>query len=633
MDRRANVAGEHAACRYPFLMERTASQHEPRPRIATIFLAAFLGGAAAAVGVNRFLDLRREAEHPTVECEPIFVAARGIAAGDPVTVWDVSLKDWPKATAPSDALRMDDSLEGQFAIRTVREGQPLLRSNIAREAARSDPAGREPAAVGPATVGEEQPFDLAAPPRPPERSTSRLVPEKVVSHESRPVDERRAEGITAAAETGFGVEDNGPVDSPTVDSPTVDSPTVDSPTVDSPVVDSPAVAVAATPTASNMVAAESGWGDGPTGRLWPNSPPHVMDDVPGVKRPQKPEVFLPGKSPGGLFPRPVGGAAAEPTDASEPVDGVGPVELKTAILGGLANTAETLPGTSSTVEPHSPERSESPDAPSRSAFAQPSEASAIVDGKGDGVESSAPDRPEAVRDGAASEEPLIAVSPGIESLEAGGDAADGRAEGMPSSAETAGPPVRSSPSPAESASAPGTPAPAAGDSAAGPTAPAGGDLQPPPLRFLVIPERIAALVDGPTEADAPIAADAPLRTIDSLGTLSPRARGGAPERSASTSLPGNPTVAPPRRTSEAAGSGFDGGGNTLPRQTATPRRQHSIHPDPSRGSMPPRQQPTTAPQQTGPGSRPLLRSLFPNVSAGMDRFGHEISERLRRAQE
>jgi hypothetical protein len=32
--------------------------------------------------------------------------------------------------------------------------------------------------------------------------------------------------------------------------------------------------------------------------------PHVMDDVPGAERPRKPEVFPPGKSLGGLFPRP-----------------------------------------------------------------------------------------------------------------------------------------------------------------------------------------------------------------------------------------------------------------------------------------------------------------------------------------
>jgi hypothetical protein len=49
---------------------------------------------------------------------------------------------------------------------------------------------------------------------------------------------------------------------------------------------------------------------GSPSRLLNNSLPHVIDDVPGVKRPRKPEVFLPGKSPGGLVPRPAGDQAA-----------------------------------------------------------------------------------------------------------------------------------------------------------------------------------------------------------------------------------------------------------------------------------------------------------------------------------
>jgi len=32
-----------------------------------------------------------------------------------------------------------------------------------------------------------------------------------------------------------------------------------------------------------------------TSRLWPNSLPHVMDDVPGASPPGKPKVFMTGK--------------------------------------------------------------------------------------------------------------------------------------------------------------------------------------------------------------------------------------------------------------------------------------------------------------------------------------------------
>jgi D-serine deaminase-like pyridoxal phosphate-dependent protein len=45
-----------------------------------------------------------------------------------------------------------------------------------------------------------------------------------------------------------------------------------------------------------------------SGRLSISSLPHVRDDVPGAEHPRKPEVFPPGKSLGGLFPRPTNAA-------------------------------------------------------------------------------------------------------------------------------------------------------------------------------------------------------------------------------------------------------------------------------------------------------------------------------------
>lgn len=592
MDRGANVAGGQAACRYPFLMQPAASQHEYRPRIATIFLAAFLGGAAAAVGVNRFLDLRREAEHPTVECEPIFVAARGIAAGDPVTVWDVSLKEWPKATAPSDALRIDDSLEGQFAIRTVREGQPLLRSNIARQAARGGPTAIEPTAVE-----EEEPFDLPVAPRPPQRSTGRppshpMASHPVVSRDVQPVDERHVEPVAPAVETPLGnqaaaivVAEGAPV--------VVAEGT-------------PMVVAEGTPTASTIAAAEDGS---------------------GVRQ--------------------------------EPAEAVDPVELKSAILVQPEAGADDLLARNPAADP------DSPDASPLSAFAQTAESSQsseitkaseeptigtdrMVPVQAGPVDPTVPeqstgaDQPQPVQDAAASEAAIVSVPAGASSPETVGNDAATPSDMATSPADTATPQTATAPSlvqtpaaTAETVLAPDeTAASAGGDSASASTATPGGESQPAPLRFLVIPERIAALVDGPIDADAPIATDAPLRTIDPLGPVTQRSRGGAPERSASTnlpgnaSLPGNAAAVPSRRVPAAVG-----GGDALPRQPVTPGRQQSIAPASGRGSNSPRKQPATGPQQPAPGSRPLLRSLFPNVSAGMDRFGHEISERLRRAQE
>jgi len=102
-----------------------------RPRTTTVFVAAFVAGAAAAVGVNRALDVHLAQAKPQVECEPIFVALRALPSGAPVTVWDVALRDLPKAMVPATALRVTDSFEGRILKFPLREGQPLVSGQLA----------------------------------------------------------------------------------------------------------------------------------------------------------------------------------------------------------------------------------------------------------------------------------------------------------------------------------------------------------------------------------------------------------------------------------------------------------------------------------------------------------------------
>jgi uncharacterized membrane protein len=78
---------------------------------------------------------------------------------------------------------------------------------------------------------------------------------------------------------------------------------------------------------------------GHASRLWPNRLPHVRDDVPGAEHPRKPEVFVPGKSLGGLFPRTasalVAGAACLATSAAVlAVRPLLPDRLAAGIAGG-----------------------------------------------------------------------------------------------------------------------------------------------------------------------------------------------------------------------------------------------------------------------------------------------------------
>lgn len=111
-----------------------------RPKALTVFTAAFVAGAVAAVGINRALDVHLAQAKPQVECEPIFVALRDLAQGSPVTIWDVALRDWPKAMLPTTALRAEDRFEGMLVRHPVREGQPLLSVQLMAAEARAVPS-------------------------------------------------------------------------------------------------------------------------------------------------------------------------------------------------------------------------------------------------------------------------------------------------------------------------------------------------------------------------------------------------------------------------------------------------------------------------------------------------------------
>lgn len=140
-----------------------------RPRALPVFAAAFLAGAAAAVGLNRTLEVHLAQAKPQIEQEPIFVALRPLPQGSPVTVWDVALRDWPKAMLPSTAMRATDSFDGLIVRYPLREGQPVLSVQLARASAA--PAGvyaaQMPQAVAPtAAVPVQQEPPPAVMPQP-----------------------------------------------------------------------------------------------------------------------------------------------------------------------------------------------------------------------------------------------------------------------------------------------------------------------------------------------------------------------------------------------------------------------------------------------------------------------------------
>lgn len=95
-----------------------------------MFAAALVAGGAVALGVNRLLELHLERQRPQVESEAIFVALRSLPGGAAVTVWDVALKPWPRATVPASAIRSIESYDGLTARLPLREGLPLLASQL-----------------------------------------------------------------------------------------------------------------------------------------------------------------------------------------------------------------------------------------------------------------------------------------------------------------------------------------------------------------------------------------------------------------------------------------------------------------------------------------------------------------------
>lgn len=567
-------------------MERSTGQTEYRPRIATIFVAAFLGGAAAAIGVNRFLDMRRQVAQPTVECEPIFVATRGIAAGDPVTVWDVSLKDWPKATAPADALRIDDSLEGQFAIRTVREGQPLVRSSIGRQAARPMPS-----AIEPAVVEEEEPFELPQPPRPPERSTRREDPAPLVAlADPVPSPTPPATGAGSsepAAELEEAVEPPRPSLAEVEPSPAAGRMVNPVDAGGTAQVPAPSAMTASVEAATNTRQAAD-----------PEVPHAVLAGPVEVKTGILDEASM------GLPARP--GVPTNPGASSG-----SPPTREQPFAHGPTDDPKTLasqPTASDTNGSHPPLQAITARAPDT----QTSETRATM------PQPDAPAHSKADRETRVTE--AARATPADADTVAGGETVSERIETLKDEAK----PTGFSPNEMDPA------APASPQAIASQSGPEGvrESTQPPPLRFLVIPERIAALVDGP------LVAEAELRTIESTDALLPTTtRSAAPARSASTGLSGKALLPHDRLpgSTVAPEASSDGGSR---RSTVAAQLGPIASPASNRGSArsraPANQRPTSSGVQQPPAQpRTGLGGLFPNVSAGM----REIGERLRRTQQ
>jgi hypothetical protein len=208
--------------------DRRPAARSQRPKATTVFAAAFLAGAAAAVGLNRTLDVHLAQRRPRVESEPIFVALRSLPQGAPLTVWDVALRDWPKAMLPAAALRPRDSFDGMVLKHPVREGQPILSVQLVKVSppqvdsqlaeATAAPATTPPSGAAPAEQTDLwAPAELPAPAIQPSADVPHTVAAEVVAD-------------TDAVVTGEVPADDAPIDPVTIEDVVAEPVVVDTTT-------------------------------------------------------------------------------------------------------------------------------------------------------------------------------------------------------------------------------------------------------------------------------------------------------------------------------------------------------------------------------------------------------------------
>jgi hypothetical protein len=308
-----------------------------RPSRVTVFTTAFVAGAAVAFGVNRMLDVHLAQTRPQVECEPIFVALHSLPQGAPITVWDVALKDWPRAMLPTSALRARDTFEGMVLRHPLREGQPLLSVQLVpaegTDGSAALPAEQSftsplPAAQAPQAAAAPE-ADLWAPATPevavtpaPRASRTDVDPTPLTPVTPRPTP------ATDAADTFVAPQ---PADEPTTvvaaDSPRIDSPL--SSTATEPVAEP--VIREATPAPEPTLAA---------------APEPVADQQPELARPE----LLAATGP--LY-APV--PASPPSDLDGPLAGVGGLPATGAPRQPEMGASVLKPGTNDTPAATAPQ--------------------------------------------------------------------------------------------------------------------------------------------------------------------------------------------------------------------------------------------------------------------------------------
>lgn len=518
-------------------MSTTATQktgsNKHRPKATTVFAAAFLAGAAAAVGVNRAFDVHLAQSVPQVESEPIFVALRSLPKGSPVTIYDVALKEWPKAMLPATALRADAAFDDVVLRHPLQEGQPILSLQLAQ-------ASPEPASqIAMAAQVEPERVVQSASPQP----APAFVPYEAAAPIPVPAP---VEQPQAAAKP-----------SPTVELAAADP----SPAAASMTPPPEPVAAAKPPQPESMATTESATAD-----------VVVTDTATTQPAATEPVAAVVAKTES---------AATEPKTA-EPV-GVATVEPAVAVAA--APTAAVAASMPTPAEP----------------LAEPAV-----------VEPAAEERAEPTLAATVSE-PTTAA-PSVEPV----DVTAAVLAKAAASQDNAGSPQQ----PVEAAASPETQTVADTMLAANPAAqPAAANGVPTPagqqvMRYLVVPERIALQVDHAFTRPQPpsTAKQQPPQPSRSQGVRP------LPEASAAAGRSeGSPSSATPRRGADRSrqpAEELQAAAGSIPRATTRQPQRRTQQRTPAA----PQQQAAASPDDA---EQPMLRSLFPKLSAGLTAMGQE----------
>ncbi|MGA2061628.1 MAG: Flp pilus assembly protein CpaB [Thermoguttaceae bacterium] len=102
-----------------------------RAKSMALLMLALGCGLVASIGITQVMAKRNnEPSGPVADTVPIFVAAKDISLGEPLSVAMVKQEPWPKDKVPPGALSNIEDVEGRRIRQRLFEGEPILENKL-----------------------------------------------------------------------------------------------------------------------------------------------------------------------------------------------------------------------------------------------------------------------------------------------------------------------------------------------------------------------------------------------------------------------------------------------------------------------------------------------------------------------